>query len=66
MADPIHSDYATLDVKAGRVALARRVVAGDDRIPVTIRGYITGINSEDDGDSIEFRVEVTECNERQK
>lgn len=66
MSEQIQSDYATLDVKRGRVALARRIAAGDDRIPVTIRGYITGVNGEDDGDSIEFRVEVTTCNERQK
>jgi len=64
MAEKINSDFAILDVKRGRVELARRVNKGETRIPVTIRGYITDVNSRDDGTSIEFAIDVTEAVER--
>lgn len=60
----INSDFAILDVKRGRVELARRVNKGDNRIPVTIRGYIVSQHGNDDGTSIEFEIEVTDAIER--
>jgi hypothetical protein len=64
VSERIDSDFAILDVKRGRVALAKRINSGDNRIPVTIRGYITAQNGNDDGTSIEFTVEVTDAYER--
>lgn len=64
MAERINSDFAILDVKRGRVQLARRISKGENRIPVTIRGYITDVNSRDDGTSIEFVIDVTDAVER--
>ena len=64
MAEKIDSDFALLDVKRGRVKLAKRINAGETRIPVTIRGYITTVHSNDDGTSIEFQVDVTDAIER--
>jgi hypothetical protein len=64
VAKSIDSGFAILDVKRGRVELARRVNKGEKRIPVTIRGYITDVNSNDDGTSIEFAIEVTGAVER--
>ena len=63
----IKSDFAILDVKAGRAALrkhfAKRPVLGPCplkfRIPVTIKGYIDDIASDDDGVSCEFSVVVS-------
>lgn len=66
MAEKINSNFAILDVKRGRVELARRINRGENRIPVTIRGYITDINSRDDGTSIEFGIEVTDAVERMR
>lgn len=63
MAEDINSTFALLDVKRGRVSLAKRINAGE-RIPVTIRGYINDVHSEDDGQSIEFSIEVTSAIER--
>ena len=63
MATPISSDFAILDVKRGRVELARRVNRGE-RIPVTIRGYIDTVHSQDDGTSIEFSLSGVEAVER--
>lgn len=63
MAERINSDFAILDVKRGRVELARRVNRGE-RIPVTIRGYIDAVNSQDDGTSIEFALTDVEAVER--
>lgn len=62
----IKSGFAALDVKDGRHELAahfRKTPRGErthprDWIPVTITGWITGINSEDDGVSREFEVDV--------
>lgn len=62
--DKIDSTFAILDVKRGRVQLARRVNAGEKRIPVTVRGYITDVHSNDDGTSIEFTIDVTSAVER--
>ena len=59
------SDFAILDVKRGRVALAKRVNAGE-RIPVTIRGYIDTVHGNDDGTSIEFSLLVTSAVERER
>ena len=61
----ISSDFALLDVKQGRVALARRINAGE-RVPVTIRGYIDTVHGSDDGTSIEFSIEVTSAVERER
>ena len=64
MPRPINSDFAILDVKWGRVELGRRINRGDNRIPVTIRGYIVRQHGNDDGTSIEFEIEVTDAVER--
>jgi len=61
--EKISSDFAILDIKRGRVGFAKRVNAGE-RIPVTIRGYIDAIHSQDDGTSIEFSIDVTDAVER--
>jgi hypothetical protein len=66
MATKLNSDFAILDVMRGRVELARRINRGEKRIPVTIRGYITDINSRDDGTSIEFAIEVASAVERER
>lgn len=60
----ITSDFAVLDVKQGRRALAKHfapvptleVCPPELRIPVTITGYIDRQHSRDDGISIEFAV----------
>lgn len=62
----VTSDFAVLDVKAGRHELAEHFkdlpTTGPCpealRIPVVIRGYIDGRWSKDDGTSIEFSVQV--------
>lgn len=62
----IKSDFAILDVKTGRKALAKhfkdRPRLGPCpkamRIPVTIRGYIDCQWGSDDGTSIEFGLTV--------
>lgn len=64
MPRPINSTFAILDVKRGRVELARRITRGETRIPVTIRGYIVNQHGNDDGASIEFEIEVTDAVER--
>lgn len=63
MVTKINSDFAILDIKRGRVEMARRINKGE-RIPVTIRGYLDTVHSRDDGTSIEFSVEVTDAIER--
>lgn len=63
MAENINSDFALLDIKRGRVQMAKRVNRGE-RIPVTIRGYIDNAHGHDDGTSIEFSVVVTSAVER--
>jgi hypothetical protein len=62
--EKIDSTFAILDVKRGRVALAKRTNRGETRIPVTIRGYIVNQHGNDDGTSIEFEIEVTDAVER--
>ena len=60
----ISSDFAILDVKRGRKKLAKKMPPGSDslpddqRIPVTIHGFISHRHSGDDGVSIEFGVDV--------
>ena len=61
----ISSDFALLDVKAGRHKLAKqfdgfRTAEREDRIPVTITGFISNRWGNDDGTSIEFGVDVTD------
>jgi hypothetical protein len=63
MAIKISSDFAILDVKNGRVALAKRINRGE-RVPVTIRGYIDTVHSNDDGTSIEFSLSAVDAVER--
>ena len=58
----IDSQFAILDVKAGRQALKARVEAGQ-RISVVIRGVIDAIHSQDDGVSREFSIEVESVEE---
>lgn len=70
----LKSDFAVLDVKAGRAALAKhfkdRPPFGECppalRIPVTIHGYLDGIHSNDDGVSREFSVTVTRLTVKSK
>jgi hypothetical protein len=62
----LKSDFAILDVKAGRAALfkhfAKRPRVGmcppELRIPVTNTGYIEGVHGNDDGVSREFSIYV--------
>jgi hypothetical protein len=53
----LDSDYAILDVKKGRAALARRLEKGE-KVKVTIVGTIDYQSGNDDGTSIEFSVSV--------
>lgn len=62
--EKIDSTFALLDIKRGRVKLAKRIIAGEKRIPVTVRGYIVSQWGDDDGTSIEFEMEVTDAVER--
>ena len=60
------SGFALIDVTKGRAKLAKhfedRPQCGKCpealRIPIVIHGYISGVNSRDDGTSIEFGVQV--------
>ena len=54
----LKSGFALLDVKSGRVGLAK--IVKSNRIPVTIKGFIDCQWGNDDGESIEFSVDVTE------
>lgn len=66
------SDFAVLDVKAGRKVLAKRFrnrprlgeCPPKMRVPITIKGYIDGIHSGDDGMSQEFSVVVQSVTKR--
>lgn len=68
----IKSNFAILDVKAGRAALAEHFkdcprlgpCPSRQRIPVTITGYIDGIHSHDDGVSREFSMTVQSVKRR--
>ena len=61
----LKSDFAVLDVKRGRKELAKMMPPGsnrlpdDERIPVVIRGFISHQHGNDDGESIEFGIDVT-------
>ena len=55
----IKSTFALLDVKSGRKALLKLSPDHNTKIPVTIEGYIAGPWGHDDGESMEFNVEVT-------
>jgi len=54
---PFKSDFAILDVKTGRKALAKRIAKGG-KVRVLIDMLIEGQSSPDDGVSIEFNGEV--------
>jgi hypothetical protein len=61
----IKSDFAILDVKAGRAALLKAVGFAHNNtskartVPITITGEIVGAWGDDDGISREFEVRVT-------
>jgi len=62
----LESGFAILDVRRGRRQLERLFAKGrggypanGERVPVTITGYITHQHGRDDGESIEFGIEVT-------
>lgn len=59
------SDFAILDVKAGRQALRARIESGE-KVSVVIHGTITGVHSRDDGVSREFSIDVTSVKETGK
>ncbi len=50
------SGFAILDVKRGRVGLAEALEYGP--VEVVIHGRITAVYSGDDGESVEFSVDV--------
>ncbi len=54
----ITSDFALLDVKVGRKGLEKFLAPQTQRVPVTIRGFIEYAWGGDDGESIEFSVDV--------
>mgnify|MGYP007011826221 CR=1 FL=1 len=61
----LQSTFALLDVMRGRKALDKLMPPGsqslpdDQRIPVTIHGFISHRHGSDDGISQEFGVDVT-------
>jgi hypothetical protein len=68
------SDFAILDVKSGRKALEKhfrnRPRLGECpsamRVPITIKGYIDGVHSDDDGVSREFSIVVQSVTKRKR
>jgi hypothetical protein len=51
------STFTLLDVKRGRAKLRKLLEKPEKvRVPVVIRGYVTGVWSRDDGISQEFEV----------
>lgn len=54
----LHSTYAMLDVKRGRVGLRKRLAKGE-KVRVTIEGEIDAVFGGDDGTSQEFTVDVS-------
>jgi hypothetical protein len=55
----VSSEFALIDVKKGRKALAK-VVRRGYRVPFTMSGFVQpGPNGRDDGVSIEFCADVT-------
>ena len=59
---PIDCTFAILDVKKGRKDLEKRLKSGE-RIYVLLLGTITVPHSRDDGESIEFQLEVEHLKE---
>lgn len=57
-APKIKAHCAILDVKHGRKGLLKIVGNHKHRVPVTLKGYIVGDWSRDDGTSIEFEIDV--------
>lgn len=56
----IKSGFALLDVTKGRAALSKALGTNPAvRFPVTIAGYVSRRWGNDDGESIEFEVDVT-------
>jgi hypothetical protein len=55
----ITSEFAMLDVKVGRRGLAQYLRPQTMRVPVIIRGFIEYPWSDDDGESIDFGIDVT-------
>lgn len=54
----ITSNFAILDVKVGRKALAKLVEQKKMKVPVIITGDLNCVHSGDDGVSIEFALDV--------
>lgn len=61
---PFKSDFALLDVKQGRAALFKRVMAGN-KVRVIIEAEIDTVYGHDDGVSREFNCVVTSVKELQ-
>lgn len=59
------SDFAILDVKAGRAALAKRIAAGE-KVRVRVDIVLNNQWGSDDGTSIEFSGEVKSVKEFRK
>lgn len=53
------TNFALVDVKSGRGALDKIVRDHEYKLPITLKGYITGTWSGDDGVSMEFEIDVT-------
>ena len=56
------SDFAILDVKKGRAALARRIRGGEQPV-VTIKARLDHVWSRDDGTSVEFALQILDMAE---
>lgn len=56
----VKADFALVDIKRGRKGLLKIVGDHGHRVPVTLKGYIVGDWSRDDGTSIEFEIDVRE------
>lgn len=54
----ITAKFAILDVKRGRKKLLALVKDHKQQIPITLTGNIVGDWSKDDGESIEFQIDV--------
>lgn len=53
------SGFALIDIKTGRKSVGAVIRDHKKKIPVTITGFITDQWSGDDGESIEFEIDVT-------
>ena len=56
----IKTEFAIVDVKLGRQALDKLVGDHKVKIPITLRGFLVGSWSGDDGVSMEFEIAVTD------